>query len=100
MSYINIVCYKENGKIIDCNTANHIPIGELKDLALKYNKNETNVSKNRRVEIKIVDEDSLEAYLIKNLEAKRKVDKECIQEMQRVLSELDDMIDSLNFYEG
>ena len=86
-----IICYyTENEKITYCHDGGGKTYEELKALSDEWNSKET-----KKVHIVEVEDNSLTAYLFTKLNEKRKCDKEKIYDIQRVLSDLDDMIRDL-----
>lgn len=81
-----IVYYTKNGKVIKCHTGKGKSYVELLAMADNYNK-----SNEDKARIRVVDDNSLEAYLMESLEKKRKAVTEIIQ----ALDEVEDMLESM-----
>ena len=81
-----IVYYTKNGEIIKCHTGKGKSYVEL--LAIVDNYNKYNEDK---AHIRVVDDNSLEAYLMRSFEKKHKAVTEIIQ----ALDEVEDMLENM-----
>lgn len=87
-----IICYyTKNGKITDCHTGREKSYVDLLALAKEYNEKNSK----SKVHIRVVEDNSLTAYLMENLEKQRKANEEVINDVQRALSDIEDMLDDI-----
>ena len=86
-----VICYyTENDKITFCHDGGGKTQEEMKALVDEFNSKGT-----KTVHIVEVEDNSLTAYLFAKYNEQRKYEKERIYDIQRVLSDVDDMIGDL-----
>ena len=81
-----IVYYTKNGEVIKCHTGKGKSYFDLLEMADNYNKYNED-----KAHIRLVDDNSLEAYLMESFEKKRKAVTEIIQALNKVEDKLDNM---------
>lgn len=83
-----VICYyTKNGKIVDCHTGRGKSYVELLALAEVFNKEGTEP----KLHIRVVDDNSLTAYLMGKCEA----NKDVINDIKHVLSNVEDMLNDI-----